>query len=74
MGLASRITGEEVIIGNDVWIGARTTILYGSVIPDKCVIGAGTIITKNNSRKLKAGDIVCNDVNLRFLGNRSEYD
>ena len=29
-----------IIVGNDVWIGANTVILDGSVIPEGCVIGA----------------------------------
>lgn len=36
---------QEVTIGNKVWIGCRTTILKGSVIPDGCVIGAGSLVT-----------------------------
>lgn len=72
-GLSQRITGEKIIIGNDVWIGARVTILAGAIIPDKCVIGAGSIITKSNSKKLCRGDIVCNDIKLRILGNRQDY-
>ena len=36
---------QEVIIGDKVWIGCRTTILKGSVIPDGCVIGAGSLVT-----------------------------
>lgn len=69
-----RVTGEPVVIGNDVWIGANVTILAGAVIPDKCVIGAGTIITKSNSKRLSRGDIVVNDVKLRVIGNRTNYD
>lgn len=33
-----------VIIGNDVWIGAGAVILRGTVIGDKAVIGAGSIV------------------------------
>ena len=33
-----------VHIGNNVWIGANTVILRGTVIGDNCVIGAGSII------------------------------
>ena len=36
---------QEVIIGDKVWIGCRTTILKGSIIPDGCVIGAGSLVT-----------------------------
>lgn len=34
----------EVIIGNNVWIGANVTILRGSIIEDGAVIGAGTVV------------------------------
>lgn len=33
-----------VIIGDNVWIGANTVILRGSVIGNDCVIGAGSVI------------------------------
>ncbi len=36
-----------LIIGNDVWIGARATILSGVTIGDGAVIGAGSVVTKN---------------------------
>ena len=35
---------DEVIIGNDVWIGAGAVILRGTVIGDGAVIGAGSIV------------------------------
>lgn len=37
---------EEVVIGDSTWIGCRTTILKGSVIPPQSIIGAGALITK----------------------------
>lgn len=37
----------EVIIGNDVWIGARATILSGVRIGDGAVIGAGAVVTRD---------------------------
>lgn len=33
-----------VIIGNDVWIGANVVIMRGTIIGDKAVIGAGSIV------------------------------
>lgn len=36
-----------VVIGNDVWIGDRVTILPGVHIGDGCIIGAGTVVTKD---------------------------
>ena len=38
---------KEVIIGNDVWIGSRVTILPGVKIGDGVVIGASSVVTKD---------------------------
>lgn len=38
---------EKVIIGNDVWIGGRVTILPGVHIGNGAVIGAGAVVTKD---------------------------
>ena len=37
---------KEIIIGNNVWIGAKSLILKGSIIKDGCIVGANTTITK----------------------------
>lgn len=37
----------DIIIGNNVWVGAGTIILRGTVIEDNCVIGAGTVIKEH---------------------------
>ena len=38
---------RSTTIGNDVWIGARSTLLNNITIGDGAVIGAGSIITKD---------------------------
>ena len=40
------VSKGKIIIGNDVWIGARAQILSGVTIGDGVVVGAGTIVTK----------------------------
>ena len=41
---------KDVIIGNNVWIGARVSIMKGVEIGDNCVIGAGSVVTKSIPR------------------------
>lgn len=37
---------KEVIIGNNVWIGCRSTVLKGAKVEDFCVIAASTVVNK----------------------------
>lgn len=41
---AMRYKTSQIVIGNDVWIGANSVILRGTEIGDNCVIGAGCIL------------------------------
>ena len=38
---------KKVTIGKRVWIGANVTILPGITIGDNCVVGAGSVVTKD---------------------------
>lgn len=38
---------KPIIVGNNVWIGGNVTVLPGVVIGDNCVIGAGSVVTKD---------------------------
>lgn len=38
---------QPVEIGDDVWIGARATILPGVKIGDHAIVAAGSVVTKN---------------------------
>ncbi|WP_184547394.1 acyltransferase [Mucilaginibacter sp. FT3.2] len=40
---------KEIIIGNNVWVGCRCTILKGAVIPDGSIVAAGSLVTKKLS-------------------------
>jgi len=39
--------GENIIIGQNCWIGMNSIILKGVTIGDNTVIGAGSVVTKN---------------------------
>lgn len=42
---------KSVFIGNNVWVGAKTTFLKGAVIPNGCIIGINSIINKKFTKK-----------------------
>lgn len=44
---AMKFKTSPITIGNNVWIGANTIILRGTIIGDYCVIGAGAILKGN---------------------------
>ncbi|AMR33971.1 hypothetical protein A0256_22240 [Mucilaginibacter sp. PAMC 26640] len=37
---------KEVVIGDNVWVGCRCTILKGAVIPNGSIVAAGSLVTK----------------------------
>lgn len=46
-GDSNNIKCAPVIIGNDVFVGARSIILKGVEIGDRAVVGAGSVVTRN---------------------------
>lgn len=38
---------KSILIGNNVWVGAKSVILAGVSIGDNCVIAAGSVVTKS---------------------------
>lgn len=42
----SSIPNGEIHIGDKVWIGANSTVMKDSVIPNGCILGAGSLINK----------------------------
>lgn len=50
---------KPITIGNNVWIGAGSTILAGVTIGDNAVIGAGRVVTKSIPENVVAVGVPC---------------
>jgi acetyltransferase-like isoleucine patch superfamily enzyme len=51
------VNTEEIYIGDETWIGANAVILPGVFIGKHCVVGAGSVVTRNvPSNSLVAGN------------------
>lgn len=46
-------------VGNNVWIGAGSTILAGAEIGDNTVIGAGSVVTRSIPSNVVAVGVPC---------------
>ena len=49
----------KIIIGNNVFIGANTTLLYDVSIGDNVIIGAGSVVTKDIPDGVVAAGVPC---------------
>jgi acetyltransferase-like isoleucine patch superfamily enzyme len=56
----------DVVIGNDVWIGAHVVVTPGVTIGDGCVVGAGAVVTKS-----LPPNSICVGVPARVIGHRT---
>lgn len=50
---------KSVHIGNDCWLGASVTVCPGVTIGDNCVIGAGSVVTKDVPANSFAAGVPC---------------
>jgi acetyltransferase-like isoleucine patch superfamily enzyme len=57
----------DVTIGDDVWLGVRVIVVAGVTIGDGCIVGAGSIVT----RDLPAGTIAVG-APAKVIGHRPE--
>ncbi len=57
---------EQVVIGNDVWIGVNSTILPGVTIHDGAIVAAGAIVTKDVPPYAIVGGVPAKVIKYRF--------
>ena len=60
-------THEEIVIGDDVWLGAHASVLSGTRIASGAVIGSNAVVTKS-----VAPDQIVAGVPAHPIGSRSE--
>lgn len=51
--------GKPIKIGEDIWVGGSVVICPGVTIGDRCVIGAGSVVTKDIPADVFAGGNPC---------------
>jgi acetyltransferase-like isoleucine patch superfamily enzyme len=39
---------QDIVLGDDVWLGANSTILKGAKIGDGCIVAAGAVVSKGD--------------------------
>ncbi len=50
---------KPITVGNNVWIGAHSTVLAGVTIGDNAVIGAGSVVTRDIPANVVAVGVPC---------------
>lgn len=63
---------KPIVIGNDVWIGARAIILDGVVIGNGAIVGAGAIVTSNVPPYAVVGGVPARIIRYRFTPEQIE--
>jgi acetyltransferase-like isoleucine patch superfamily enzyme len=58
---------KDVLIGDDVWLGARVVVVAGVEIGEGSIVGASSVVTKS----LPAGSIAAGNP-AKIIGQRSE--
>jgi serine acetyltransferase len=56
----------DIIIGNDVWIGAKATIMSGITIGDGAIIAAGSVVVKDVEPYSMVGGNPAKHLKFRF--------
>ena len=58
----------SIVIGNNVFIGAKSTILYDVKIGNNVIIGTGSLVNKNISDGVITAGVPC-----KVIGSFDEY-
>lgn len=64
---------SDVLIGNDVWIGARAVILDGVTIGDGAIVAAGAVVTKDVPPYAIVGGVPAKVIRYRFAEENIDF-
>jgi acetyltransferase-like isoleucine patch superfamily enzyme len=64
---------KDVIIKNDVWIGARAIILDGVTIGNGAIVATGSIVTKNVPDYAIVGGVPAKIIKMRFNDDKVKF-
>lgn len=67
---ASVIEHQDITIGNDVWIGARSILMDGISVGDGAVVAAGAVVTRNVSAYSIVGGVPARVIRPRFTAEQ----
>lgn len=59
-------TRKDVIIGEDVWIGNKSTVLCGVTIGNHAIIAAGSVVTKDVPAYAIVGGVPAKIIKMRY--------
>nr|WP_086938262.1 sugar O-acetyltransferase [Thaumasiovibrio occultus] len=68
------ICGNEIVIGDNVWIGGGSIVLPGVTIGDRSVIGAGSVVTKDIPSDVVAAGNPCRVIKPIEHGELPDYE
>lgn len=61
-----KMNTKKIIIGDDVWVGANSTILKGVIIGDGAVVGANSLVNKNVEPYTVVGGVPAKELKKRI--------
>lgn len=57
---------EQIVVGNDVWVGTRAMVMDGVTIGDGAVVAAGAVVTKDIPPYAIVGGVPAKIIRFRF--------